>query len=424
LGPSLPSVSNIEVSDNGNAGDGSDIEVIFEEQSDQSNIQEYRIVVSKATSTNNLNVDFVSNLDARSYAGESPDEVFPVRGITLLSSTTDTDGDPIKEGTGYIVSVLTVSKDEILSSNFLTVDNRVFTLTQNNLVSNYTIQFDGGAGSLVIDNDDSLYMGHYNIVDHLSGVEEEVYPVYQIGETGAVSEYITNLPLMTGSAIDSKGNLYHSLLFKEEILKIENNSTTRIGTGNRFLTSPDGLYLDNEDNLFVVTQNIDHLLKIDQNGEVEIIARIPESPRGITGDYNGNIYISHNHKNGIITKVTKEGEVSVLAQIPTFKPESYVLDYLMWVGYISFFEGALYVAGMSTDIIYKVNLDGSVENFVGSGLRGIPRGDARTARLNRPIGLAFSKDGKKLYISVSADIEPRHTQSTTPAQIIEVSLLE
>ena len=147
-------------------------------------------------------------------------------------------------------------------------------------------------------------------------------------------------------------------------------------------------------------------------------------PRGITGDENGNLYISHNDESGTITKITSDGTVSVLATIPTHKPATYPLEFIMWVGYITYHKGNLYVAGQSTDRIYKISLEGEVSVFAGSGQRGIPRGGALTADLNRPVGLAFSEDGNRLFVSGCTDVVPQHTQASTPSKIWEIQVVE
>ena len=423
LGPDLPPVSNILISDNANNGNGSDLEVNFEKQSDETNILEYRVIILKSGSAS-LSVEEGLELDINRYTRATPDDIFPRRGVTLSANAKDTDGDLIQENENYKVGVITMSVDPILANHSLTLDSKEFFLKENNIITNFTEQIVGGAGSLVLAEDGNMFMASYNIVDHLSLNTQSIFSIFQIDPFGFVTDFSQNHPLIMGNAIDSKGNLYHSLHFEEQILKTDGINSSRIGIDNKLLSSPDGLYVDPNDNLFVVTQDVDHVLKVSSDGDIEIIARIPPKPRGITGDENGNLYVSHNDESGIISKVSPSGEVTELARIPTFKPPSYTIEYLMWVGYITYHNQALYVAGMSTDRIYKVGLDGTVENYVGSGERGIPRGDTRTANLNRPIGLAFNEDGDRLFISVSADIEPRHTQSTTPAQVIQVQIVE
>ena len=422
--PPLEGISDIIVSDNGNQGNGSDLEINFDEQLDQSLISSYRVFVVKAENANSFTTESAESLSSDRFEIGMPDDIFPIQGVRFKSSSKDVDGDLIKEGVVYKAAVLTVSNDASIASNILNVDGKEFQLFQNNIVSNFTKKIEGGAGSLTISRTGNLYMVSYNIIDHLILNEEHIFPIYEINNSGSFSEVSQNNPLMMGNAIDSKGVLYQSLLIDEEILRIDGQTTSRLGSGNKLLSNPDGLFVDQEDNVYVVTQDVDHVLRVDKDGNIDIIARIPPKPRGITGDELGNIYISHNSREGTITKVSSTGDVSMIGQVPTFKPESYTFDYLMWVGYITYHEGDLYVAGMSTDLIYKVSLDGNVEPYVGSGKRGIPRGDARTANLNRPIGLVFSNDGKRLYISVSADTEPRHTQSTTPAQVLVLDIVE
>ena len=96
----------------------------------------------------------------------------------------------------------------------------------------------------------------------------------------------------------------------------------------------------------------------------------------------------------------------------------------MWVGHITYYNSNLYVCGMSTDRVYKVTMVGKVEVFAGSGERGIPRGGALTAKLNRPYGFAWNPNGTKLYISGSGDVTPQHVQGSLPGKIWVINIAE
>jgi len=138
----------------------------------------------------------------------------------------------------------------------------------------------------------------------------------------------------------------------------------------------------------------------------------------------GNLYVSHNSEDGIISKIDAIGEVSQFATIPVKRPENYDQEFLQWLGYLQYHEGDLYAAAMSTDRIYKVDQNGEVSVFAGSGERGIPRGGILTADLNRPIGLSFNQDGSILYVCGSSDTNPVHTQSSQPAAIWKIELVD
>ena len=426
VAPQIQGITEIVVSDNGNAGDASDIEVNFKEQSEQSNILEYRVFLVKSENVNSFTVEEALELSANQYQASSPEDIFPVRGISFNSSNVDSDGDPIREGVQYRIVVMTVVVDENLESNALSIHTEDFSLTLNNLVSNLVQPLDEvSAGSLSITNDDKIVMGGYDIVDHVSESANRYLPVFQFNRFGS-TEFLTDpVSMLTGSAVDSENNIFISDYFNGSIIKIENQSiVSTITINDRTINTPDGIFINQNNEIFLALEKANQILKVDELGNSELYARVPNRPRGITGDENGNLYISHNNEEGTITKIDADRTVSTLANLPTYIPSDYALPYVMWLGYITLHEDHLYVAGMSTDKIYKLSLDGSYSTFAGSGKRGIPRGDARTANFNRPLGLAFSKDGKFLYVSSSADTSPLHTQSTSPAQILKIEINE
>jgi len=96
----------------------------------------------------------------------------------------------------------------------------------------------------------------------------------------------------------------------------------------------------------------------------------------------------------------------------------------MYLGYLQYNQGFIYVAGMSTNFIYRVSMDGTIDEFAGSGVRGLPRGDKRKAKLNRPNGIVFSQDKQILYISGAEDTDLTQTQSSRPSRVWKIDLLE
>ena len=424
-GPSLEKVKNIVVQDNGNVNDASDIEVNFDEQIDQSNIAEYRVMAIKAESANAFSVDDAVQLSTDRYGSVTPANIFPLKGLSYSSSSLDVDGEVIHSDQEYRFAVLSVPIDGELNSPSLLIDPEAFQLTINNQVVNHTGEFEGGAGSISIDDNDNLYMGSYNIVTHLVGDETPAYPVYRIRTDGGVTEYTSPFGLLAGNAFDAQSNLYQAVRFDESIAKISPDGQTEIiKAEGALLSDTEGIFVGGDGSLFVVNARVGFVGKVNADGSGEVFADVGNNPRGITGDESGNLYVSHNNESGEIMKITPDGEVTTIANIPTYRPPDYTLDYLMWVGYLTYHAGNLYVAGMSTDRVYKVGLDGGVEVFAGSGRRGVPRGGTLTANLNRPIGLAFSQDGSSLYISVCTDTTPQHTQATTPVRVLEIQIVE
>lgn len=424
--PALEGIQEIEAQDNGNRGNASDIEVFFRKQFETNDIQEYRIFAIKSDKAAAFSLEDANAMSTEKYTQVDINETYPIKGKVLAADAKDTDGDLITERVLYRFAILTVAKDKKQFKNTLVVDEDDFELKTNNLIFDYSKEFEAGSGSLSIDKEGNLYMADFNVIYRAgSPFLQTEFPIHKIEKNKTVSTFSGPYRMLSGNAFDSQDNLYQSELYGNQIIKTDLSGTASIViVENMDLLSPDGIYVDDEGNIFVASETDGTIIKILPNGIASVFAKVGDAPRGITADEQGNLYISHNHESGKISKISPEGAISVLANVPTFKPETYPLDYYMWLGYIIYHEGNLYVPSIGAHQVYKVSLEGEVELFAGSGTRGIPRGGALTADLNRPIGLAFSTDGTSLYISGCTDNIPQHTQASRPAKIWELRILE
>lgn len=269
-------------------------------------------------------------------------------------------------------------------------------------------------------------MATYNVISELGNPDTtRSFPVLKIGPTGNSQEFTSPYTFLGGNYTDDQDGIYQSVLSSGQVLKIDSEGIPTQMTFSGFqLNKADGVFVDKDHNVFVVDPFINTIAKITPDGESIKYAIVPSSPKGITGDNEGNIYVSHNSEEGVISKINVNGEVSQFATIPVQFPENYNAEFIQWLGYLVFHQGDLYVASMSTDRIYKVDENGNVSVFAGSGERGIPRGGVLTANLNRPIGLAFSEDGRTLYVAGSSDTNPVHTQSSRPAAIWKIEIVD
>lgn len=422
----LENIREVFGADNGNNGDGSDIEVFFTKQLDFTGIAEYRAMVIKADGAVDFGLAQGASVAADSYVAAFPEDVFPVKGITFLASTKDSDGDPITNNQAYYVGVMSVSNSpKNAQSSFLLSEN-AFTLTENNIVTDFSSEIFAGTSSITIDPEGNIFMGDYSVIKHLGGSRGKEFTMRKIATNRGVSEVGEIYELLVGNAHDANGIRYQSTLYNSGILKCTpGGEITPLEHEGENIVSPDGIYIDAGNNLFVADQQQRRILKITPEGTSSIFAEVGAEPRGVTGDDNGNIYVSHNVEEGTISKITSNGEVTTFGNIPTFVRESYRasgVKLLMWVGYIAYHKEHLYVTGMSTDQIFKFDLNGNMEVFAGSGTRGIPRGGALTANLNRPMGLAFSADGSKLFVSFCTDTMPQHTQASYPSKILQIEI--
>ncbi len=427
LGPPISSFDQICVVDNGNTGNASDIEVNLDSKRDAEHVSEYRFFMLKEKDRSNFTIDDAEQLRVDRFHAFVPIDVIKIMGTVLPASFKDVDGDIIRADEIYSTGILTVSIDEELVSNSLFISDQPFSLSDNTLISTFTQSFGDtenvAAGSLTVFQQD-LIMGAYNIQDELSiSTLQAPSPIQRMGRTGGNSLLLEYSGLLGGNAFDSNGNLFQSVISKNEVLKIDPDGEIKvINTLQSSIRQPDGIYINDADEVFIVGRGSSTILKIDSSGQMESYATIRRrNPKGITGDADGNLYISHNVEEGYITRIGPDKSEKLLAQIPTYIPSDYILDYFMWVGYLEFLNGHVYVAGMSTDIIYKINVEnGEIENWAGSGQRGFARGDIKKANLNRPNGISVSSDQSRLYISGTTDVTPIHVQYSTPPIIWEI----
>lgn len=99
-----------------------------------------------------------------------------------------------------------------------------------------------------------------------------------------------------------------------------------------------------------------------------------------------------------MVKISPYGEVSKLATLPGNNN-----------GHLVYHDEELYAVARGAHQIYRVSLEGEVVLFAGSGKRGHDDGPALEATFSFPNDLAFSPDGKTLYINENASLTEPHT---------------
>ena len=342
----------------------------------------------------------------------------------MSADAIDSDGDEISEGQPYRFAVLTIPKNRDTWNPSLEFSAQDLILSQNNQVKDFSSQLSLGSGSLAIDQDGKLAMATYDIIGDLSPDWEIESALYRFNLSGSFIELAIPFRLMGGNAFNSKNILFQSIISTGEVLMIEGSNLIPMETSGFPITNPDGIYIDANDMIFLVDHKNGNVVKVDQNGVAELYATADFNARGITGDDKGNIYVSINDEEGKIIKIDPQREVSVFANVPTFVPDSYLLEFIMWVGYLTYHDQNLYVAGLSTHRIYRIDMQGNVSVFAGTGTKLLPKGGALTAHFNRPMGLAFSQDGKSLFVSGCLDVVPQHVQSSTPSKVYEIQIVE
>lgn len=117
-------VTGLRIADISDYGDGRDLEINFTQPSTTSNITYYRAFVVKAKDASSFNLTTANNVSSSNstiiYKGNST----AVKS-QLSSSTRDTSGELIKNGTSYVVYIMSVS------SNAATADNKLSSVSSS-----------------------------------------------------------------------------------------------------------------------------------------------------------------------------------------------------------------------------------------------------------------------------------------------------
>jgi sugar lactone lactonase YvrE len=250
-----------------------------------------------------------------------------------------------------------------------------------------------------------------------------------------------------GVAVDRTGNLYIADRYNYCVRKVTPGGTISTVAGNGTsgfsgdggpatsaqLSSPNGVAVDNADNLYIADTYNSRIRKVTPDGTISTVAGGGQSgsggdggpatsarltsPNGVAVDNAGNLYIADTYANRI-RKVSPDGKISTVAgngisgfsgdgstatsaQLNT--PNAVVVDN----------AGNLFIADTKNSRIRKVTSQGTITTFAGNGScpDGIP---ATSARLNNAAALALDAQGN-FYI---ADSENHRIRKVTPQGII------
>ena len=274
------------------------------------------------------------------------------------------------------------------------------------------------------------------VVTTLAGVARQPGTANGVG-TAARFNYIWSL------AIDPSGNLYAGDDSNHAVRKIAPDATVTTFIGKildfgstdgsigaaRFFY-PDGLCVGGQFDTYLADTSNHTIRKISGSGVVTTIAGSPgvsgnvdavgsaarfSSPRGITLDGSGNLYVC-DYGNHRIRKITPDGTVSTYAGSTAgftngtgaaaqfYYPSSITRDA----------GGNLYVSDTYNHSIRKVASGGVVTTLVGNGTAGSADGTGATARFQYPRGVSLDSLGN-VYV---ADTNNQAIRKITPGGVV------
>ncbi len=233
-----------------------------------------------------------------------------------------------------------------------------------------------------------------------------------------------------GLAADSEGNVYVTETGNRRLRRIDRSGiiTTVAGTTmsarareerhnlkpwRHHMAAPAGVAVDKAGNVFVTDDVCDSIWTIDPSGAVTKVPGTGEDPdidagegepSGIAVDETGNVYVADpaHHR---VRKVAPDGSVSTVAgtgdagysgdgklatEAKLDEPRGIAVDEAR----------NLYVADEFSNVIRKVDAEGIIMTFAGTGERGFAGdgGPAIDAKLFGPVGLALDANGS-LYVA-------------------------
>lgn len=376
-------------SDADNNGNASDIQVVFDGGSASSMIEEYRLIVAKSSVISQIDLEAAKALTSASYTSITNDK--SNYEISLPETQLDFEGASIVTDINYQAMVLTIGTFKEESVYALSNASLEFELIQNIETTTLTAAFEGN-GALTIDADGNIYVSEYGVAqanDQGSGNS-----AFKITPSGDITEFVSDLSGPVGNAIDAEGNYYvnnGNNNVSGDFLKIAPNGTqTVIATLDGF---PSDILVGTDGNFYMAnwTQPVVH--KVTPDGTVTEFASDSrlQGGVGIVYDDNGNILVG-NFSTGEILSIDQSGNISSIATIPTV-----VANFV--IGYITFFEEHIYATGYGSNKIYKVSLDGNVNEFAGTGSRTSVDGELANATFITPNGITVDKNRRLLYIS-------------------------
>ncbi len=247
----------------------------------------------------------------------------------------------------------------------------------------------------------------------------------------------------TSLATDAAGNVYVADRDNHKIRKITPAGvvTTLAGSGAlgsidangiaATFTSPSGVAIDVSGNLYVADAGNNKIRKITPAGAVTTLAGSGifgsangtgtaasfSSPRGITVDFAGNVYVA-DYFNHQIRKINTSGVVTIFAGSSSGSQGGAdglgtSASFALPIGLATDIAGNIYVVDNANNKIRKITPSGAVTTIAGQGGQGSTDGIGTLAKFTEPYGVATDNVGN-VYVADQGNHKIRKITQTAP----------
>ena len=249
-------------------------------------------------------------------------------------------------------------------------------------------------GGVSVDVDGNIIVSHFGPLPFVAGLEgKNIYKITPDGDVTLLSENVVMVG--TGNTIDSQGFIYQGSFQENKVVKLDNSGLV-VNSSFVEVSGPVGVMAIENDTILVCSCNANIVIKVAPDGSSTTFASgsVFNCANGITKDDDGNVYTT-NFSDGRITKITSDGVASTIGNTNAGN------------GHIAFRSAnqMFYIASYSSNRIFRMDLDGSIEHFAGTGAFGANDSvDPLLATFANPNGIEVSNDGCSLYISQDEDV--------------------
>lgn len=231
---SVKAVTNLNVSDENDYGDGRDLKVSFSHATDETYINQYRIMVVPTSDYSSFSLSDANNVSSANYtsvstSGNSTSQV-------LDSSARDVRGNLIKAGISYKVYVLAVGGSNYSGPNALSGESSVITLstTKTPVISVTNVTYKEDNGRILISfvksaNESNISEYRVYVVPSKQGFGTADALAVNSSYYSSVAPNGTNLSIYTATRDVNGVAIVKGIKYKVYVLAVANNSGVQNG---------------------------------------------------------------------------------------------------------------------------------------------------------------------------------------------------